>query len=74
MVYSYAIDHLKFQSAHANMRKANERVLKFHERFGTKRVDETELNIYYQLGGEEIAVVHQRYRHILDESVQVDFL
>lgn len=34
MVYAYAIDHLGFKAAHFDVRKGNERVWRFHERFG----------------------------------------
>lgn len=40
MVYAYAIDHLGFAAAHFDVRKGNERVWRFHERFGAKRVAE----------------------------------
>src|SRR5690606_12411597 len=37
MVYAYAIDHLGFTAAHFDVRKGNERVWQFHERFGAVR-------------------------------------
>jgi len=74
MIYAYAIDHLGFKSAHFDVRKGNDRVLQFHERFGAKRVDETDLDIYYQLDGEAIATARQHYQRFLDGSVKVKFL
>lgn len=41
-VYAYAVDHLGFTAAHFDVRRGNERVWKFHERFGAVRVDENE--------------------------------
>ena len=42
MVYAYALDHLGFKSSHFDVRKGNERVWQFHERFGAQRVQETD--------------------------------
>jgi len=73
MVYAYALDHLGFTSAHFDVRKGNERVWKFHERFGARRVAETELDFLYQLDHEAIAASRERYRRILSQSVSVVF-
>lgn len=42
IVYAYAVDHLGFQAAHFEMRKGNESVWQFHERFGAERLSENE--------------------------------
>lgn len=74
MVYAYAIDHLGYNAAHFDVRKGNERVWQFHERFGALRTAETELDYFYQLDGEAIFVSRQRYQRFLDGSVHVEFL
>lgn len=73
MVYAYAVDHLGFQAAHFDVRKGNERVWQFHERFGAQRTAETELDYSYRLAGEAIESSRQRYRRFLDKSVLVEF-
>jgi RimJ/RimL family protein N-acetyltransferase len=73
MVYAYAFDHLGFAGAHFNVRKGNERVWQFHERFGAQRVAETELDYLYKLDGEAIASSRQRLRKFLDGAVSVCF-
>ena len=73
MVYAYALDHLGFAGAHFDVRKGNERVWQFHERFGARRVAETDLDYFYRLDREAIAASRERYRRFLDSSVTVTF-
>lgn len=74
MVYAYAIDHLGFSAAHFDVRKGNERVWQFHERFGAQRISETDLDYFYLLDGEAIASARRRYQRFLDGTVRVAFL
>lgn len=74
MVYAYAVDHLGFRTAHFDVRKGNERVWQFHERFGARRIAETELDYFYQLDDKAITASRQRYQRFLDGSVKVKFL
>ena len=73
MVYAYAVDHLGFTAAHFDVRKGNERVWQFHERFGAVRTAESDLDYFYQLDGKAIAASRERYRRFLDGSVSVVF-
>lgn len=73
MVYAYAVDHLGFTEAHFDVRRGNDRVWKFHERFGARRVKETELDYFYQLDGKAIADSRRRYTRFLEGSVHVEF-
>lgn len=72
MVYAYAIDHLGFKAAHFEVRKGNERVWRFHERFGAQRVAETEQDIFYKLDADSIAAARLHYRRFLEGSVDVE--
>lgn len=74
MVYAFATDHLGFKRAHFEVRKANERVWKFHERFGATRQRETEQDVYMKIGPEEIARSRTRYRRYLPGSVSCEFM
>jgi RimJ/RimL family protein N-acetyltransferase len=73
MVYTYAVDHLFFQAARFEVRKGNERVWQFHERFGARRVAENELEYIY--GIDRPAIDHSRnhYKRFLSTSVTVEF-
>lgn len=71
MVYAYAIDHLKFQAAHFDVRKGNESVWRFHERFGAQRTGETTMNYLYQINSEQISTAQKRYKKYLPQLVNV---
>lgn len=71
MVYSYAVDHLGFKASHFDVRKGNERVWKFHERFGAVRVGENELDYLYVIDASAINSARKRYSKYLPASVQV---
>jgi len=73
MVYSYALDHLGFEKAHFDVRKGNESVWQFHERFGARRVGESEMDFYYEIDRPSIELSRDRYRRYLNESVKVEF-
>ena len=72
MVYAYAQDFLKFESAHFDVRIANERVWRFHERFGAIRIGENGLDYFYRLSGELIRAARLRYARFLPDGVSVD--
>lgn len=73
MVYAYAVDHLAFKGAHFDVRKGNERVWQFHERFRAQRITETELDFLYQISCAAIATSRQPYRKFLDARAPVHF-
>lgn len=74
MVYAYAVDHLGFKNCHFDVRKGNERVWHFHERFGAQRVSENEIDYFYKLNSEAIAESRRRYTKFLSAGVKVKFL
>lgn len=71
MVYAYAVDHLGFKAAHFDVRKGNERVWQFHERFGAVRTAESEFDYLYRIDDSAIANSRIRYRRFLEGSVKV---
>lgn len=71
MVYAYAVDHLGFKACHFDVRKGNERVWQFHERFGAQRVGETELDYLYSLSLQAIRNSLLRYREFLPQGATV---
>jgi RimJ/RimL family protein N-acetyltransferase len=71
MVYAYALDHLGFRRAHFQVRRANERVWSFHERFGARRVAETDIELHYEIAGDAIRASMQRYRRYLPDGIEV---
>lgn len=73
MVYSYAIDHLGFCAAHFDVRKGNENVWRFHERFGAERVGEAAIDYLYQIDPEKILAARLKYKKFLPEIVTVEW-
>lgn len=73
MVYTYAIDHLGFSATHFDVRKGNERVWKFHERFGAKRIAETELDFLYTIDLNNLLEARKQYSNFLSGDVSVVF-
>lgn len=71
MVYSYAVAALGFQASHFDVRKGNERVWRFHERFGAQRIAETDLDYSYTLGRQLIDRSRMNYSKFLPNDVAV---
>lgn len=72
MVYAFAIDHLGFKQSHFDVRKKNEGVWRFHERFGAQRVGETELDYLYQIDEKAIRAAQSRYKKFLPEPITIE--
>ena len=72
MVYAYAIDHLGFKACHFDVRKGNANVIKFHERFGAKIVEETELDYLFSISLGSISDSRARYTDFLSGGVTVE--
>ncbi len=72
MVYAYALDHLKFEAAHFDVRKGNESVWRFHERFGATKTSETTMNYLYQINKKQIMDAQKRYLKFLPLSITVN--
>lgn len=71
MVYAYALDHLGFEQAHFDVRKANEKVWRFHERFGAKRVGDSDDDFFYRLNMDSIMISMERYKRFLPQGIRV---
>lgn len=69
IVYAYALESLGFQSAHFQVKKANERVWRFHERFGAERTSENEVQYEYKLSSAAITSSIARYRRYLPDGI-----
>ena len=71
MVYHFGLE-LGFQGAHFEVRRGNERVWQYHERFGATRVGEDELNYYYEIDSAAIEAAIQRYSSRLPNGVRIE--
>lgn len=72
MVYSFALE-LGFVSSHFDVRKGNESVWQFHERFGAKRRAETALDYLYSIDKDGIESGLERYRRFLPHGIAIEW-
>jgi len=72
MVYDYAIYHLGFSGAYFDVRRGNERVWSFHERFGALRVGETPDDYFYEISRASLAQTRQRLLKFLPERTRCE--
>ncbi|MCR9581207.1 GNAT family N-acetyltransferase [Vibrio antiquarius] len=47
LVYEFAFKKLGFQQSHFDVRKENNKVVEFHEKFGAQKIDEDDLDFFY---------------------------
>lgn len=71
MVYAYALDHLRFENAHFDVRKDNTHVWRFHERFGALRVGETDIDFLYEITEDRIRQSLSRFQKYLPSGVKI---
>ncbi|WP_314420613.1 GNAT family N-acetyltransferase [Pseudescherichia vulneris] len=71
IIYAYALK-LGFERAHFEVRKGNASVIKFHERFGAKRISETEQDIFYSLPKENIINSLEKFKKYLPEDIKLE--
>lgn len=66
LIYEFGFGQLGYMKAHFDVRKGNERVIAFHQRFGAKITHEDELNYYFHYAIEDYLKIKQRYRRYLN--------
>jgi len=71
MVYAYALDCLGYEQAHFDVRAANEKVWKFHERFGARRLRQEGDDFFYELSMDSIRSSMERYKRFLPNRITV---
>ncbi|MGN8112291.1 GNAT family N-acetyltransferase [Paraburkholderia sp. 22098] len=71
IVYKFALDFLGFQCAHFEVDKRNSSVWTFHERFGAKRVEETDIEYKYMIDTPSIRASLDRYRRYLPGDLAI---
>ncbi|WP_321948499.1 GNAT family N-acetyltransferase [Paraburkholderia sp. J10-1] len=71
LVYKFGLDLLGFKSAHFEVDKRNTSVWAFHERFGAKRVEETDIEYKYVIDESSIRASLDRYKRFLPGQIEV---
>ena len=74
LVYAYG-RWLGFREARLDVRRDNEAVWKFHEKFaGATRVRESELDYFYVVDDRQIETLLNKYRHLVTDPLDVVLL
>lgn len=66
LVYEFGFGELGYKQAHFDVRKGNDRVIAFHQRFGAKVTREDELNYYFIYKIDDYLTVKQKYKRYLN--------
>lgn len=72
IVYRFA-QSLGFNRAHFSVRKENESVWRFHERFGAVRTDETMEDYLFEISSDAIAASLEKYSRYLPSRVKISY-
>lgn len=71
LVYHFALS-LGFEKAHFDVRKGNQSIWKFHERFGAKKVEETTDDFIYNISLEAIEKSLEKYKKYLPNEFLIE--
>jgi len=64
-VYEFGFYGLKFKNSHFDVRKGNDKVVAFHQRFGAKIVDEDELDYFFNFEKSDYEITKEKYKRYL---------
>ncbi len=70
IVYSYALK-LGFTESHFDVRKGNTSVIKFHERFGAKIINETDEDFIFKISESAINESLNKYQKFLPNKIKI---
>jgi RimJ/RimL family protein N-acetyltransferase len=60
-IYDFGFYELQFPKSHFDVRKDNEKVIRYHQRFGAHRTGEDELNVFFEFTREDYDRVRPDY-------------
>lgn len=72
IIYHFALQ-LGFRASHFEVRPENRSVLRFHERFGATRVQESGDSIHYRIEHRQILASLEKYSDFLPEKILVNW-
>lgn len=64
-IYEFGFYTLEFKKSHFDVRKGNDKVIAFHQRFGAKIINEDKLNFYFDLKKEDYKSIKEKYKRYL---------
>ena len=64
-IYEFGFYSLGFEKSHFDVRKGNNKVIAFHQRFGAKIVDEDELDYFFNFEKSDYEITKEKYKRYL---------
>ena len=64
-IYEFGFYSLGFEKSHFDVRKGNDKVISFHQRFGAKIVDEDELDYFFNFEKSDYEIIKEKYNRYL---------
>ena len=64
-IYEFGFYSLGFEKSHFDVRKGNDKVISFHQRFGAKIVDEDELDYFFNFEKSDYEIIKEKYKRYL---------
>ena len=64
-IYEFGFYNLRFEKSHFDVRKGNDKVIAFHQRFGAKIIDEDELDYFFNFEKSDYEIIKEKYKRYL---------
>jgi len=64
-IYKFGFYKLGFEKSHFDVRKGNDKVIAFHQRFGAKVVSEDELDYFFNFEKSDYEITKEKYKRYL---------
>jgi RimJ/RimL family protein N-acetyltransferase len=64
-IYEFGFYKLGFEKSHFDVRKGNDKVIAFHQRFGANIVDKDELDYFFNFEKSDYEITKQKYKRYL---------
>jgi len=64
-IYEFGFYGLKFEKSHFDVRKGNDKVVAFHQRFGAKILDENKLDYFFEFKKSDYEITKEKYKRYL---------
>lgn len=64
-IYGLGFDYLGFARSHFSVRRANEKVIRFHQRFGARCISQDTEDLHFEITEADVEQARQRYARYL---------
>lgn len=68
-IYEFGFYGLGFEKSHFDVRKGNDKVIAFHQRFGAKIVDENELDYFFNFEKSDYEITKEKYKKYIIKGI-----